>query len=110
MTERSRRSPRSGPEVVTLRRPSRHQVRRPYHPSKRLYGNLTGDIGRKGWLPRTLESFLCSWPRAEGFERGAQLGSGEFRLLPGREMAALVDFVEVAQVAIGALGPRLWGS
>src|SRR5215216_4184429 len=47
---------------------------------------------------------------AEGSERGAELGTEEFRLFPGGEVAALVDLVEVDQVAIGAPGPCLRGS
>ena len=43
-------------------------------------------------------------------ERGAELGGEELRLFPRREVAALVDLVEVDQVAIGAPGPCLRGS
>src|SRR5438128_12171476 len=38
-------------------------------------------------------------------EGGTNLGGEEFRLLPGREVVALVDFVEVDEVGVGLLGP-----
>src|SRR5215204_2399904 len=38
-------------------------------------------------------------------ERGPHLGREELRLLPGREVVALVDLVEVDEVGIGLLGP-----
>jgi hypothetical protein len=39
------------------------------------------------------------------FESPTEFLSEKLRLLPRREMAALVDLVEIDQVAIGALGP-----
>src|SRR5260370_36126193 len=42
---------------------------------------------------------------AQRFERGAELRAEKLRLLPGREVSALVDLVEVDQVAIGAPRP-----
>ena len=47
---------------------------------------------------------------AERSERRADLLREELRLLPRREVPALVDLVEVDQVAIGPPGPRLRGS
>src|SRR5690242_15676535 len=47
---------------------------------------------------------------AEWSEGGSKLDSKELRLFPGREVATLVDLVEVDQVAIGASGPCLRGS
>src|SRR5690348_7805762 len=47
---------------------------------------------------------LTEWP-----ERGPDLGGEQVWLLPGSEMAALVDFVEVGEGGIGAPGPRLRG-
>src|SRR3982074_3838481 len=44
------------------------------------------------------------------FERGSQLRAEQLRLFPGREVSALVDLVEVDQVAIGAPGPSLRAS
>src|SRR5947208_8829791 len=38
-------------------------------------------------------------------EGGTNLGGEEFRLLPGREVVALVDCVEVDEVGVGLLGP-----
>src|SRR5262245_29891563 len=43
-------------------------------------------------------------------ERRAELLREELRLFPGREVAALVDLVEVDQVLVGAPGPGLRGS
>src|SRR5262245_41007183 len=44
---------------------------------------------------------------AERSESGANFGSEELGLLPRREVSALVDLIEVDQVAIGAPGPCL---
>src|SRR5215831_14740244 len=46
---------------------------------------------------------------AERPERSAELGTEQLRLLPRGEVTALVDLVEVDQVAIGAAGPCLRG-
>ena len=53
---------------------------------------------------------------AQGPERRPELLIEQFRLLPGREVAALVDLVEAGQVGVGTLGPaarrsmpRAWG-
>jgi hypothetical protein len=43
---------------------------------------------------------LAQWP-----ERGAELVREEFRILPGGEVVALVDGVEVDEVGMGLLGP-----
>jgi hypothetical protein len=40
-------------------------------------------------------------------ERGAEFFREKLRLFPGREVPALVDLVEIDEVAIGALGPAL---
>src|SRR5262249_3241051 len=51
------------------------------------------------------------WPRlAERPERGSELGTEKLRLFPRGEVSALVDLVEVDQVAIGPPGPCLRGS
>jgi hypothetical protein len=47
---------------------------------------------------------------AERSERRSALGAEELRLFPRREVTALVDLVEVDQVAIGAPRPCLRGS
>jgi hypothetical protein len=47
---------------------------------------------------------------AERSEGRAELFGEELRLLPGREVSAPVDLVEVDEVAIGAPGPRLRGA
>src|SRR5262245_40369701 len=47
---------------------------------------------------------------AQRSERGPELGREELRLLPRCEVPALVDLVEVDQVAIGPPGPGLRGS
>ena len=44
------------------------------------------------------------------YERGTELGRKEFGLLPRREVPALVDLMEVDEVAIGAPGPCLGGA
>ena len=44
---------------------------------------------------------------AERSESGAKLRREKLRLLPGGEVTALVDLVEINQVAIGAAGPCL---
>ena len=44
---------------------------------------------------------------AERSESGAKLRGEKLRLLPGGEVPALVDLVEINQVAIGAPGPCL---
>src|SRR5713226_10778638 len=46
---------------------------------------------------------------AERSERLSELGTKEFGFFPGGEVTALVDLVEVYQVAIGAPGPCLRG-
>src|SRR5829696_3023421 len=53
---------------------------------------------------------------AQGQERHPELLREQFRLLPGGEVAALVDLVEEGQVGVGTLGPaarrsmsRTWG-
>src|SRR5882672_10344679 len=58
---------------------------------------------------------MCAWRFisarfAEWSERGPELGTEELGFLPRREVPALVDLVEVDQVAIGAPGPGLRGS
>jgi hypothetical protein len=42
---------------------------------------------------------------AQGPERHPELFREQFRLLPGGEVAALVDLVEVDEVGVGTLGP-----
>src|SRR5215216_8042027 len=42
---------------------------------------------------------------AQGQERHPELLREQFRLLPGGEVAALVDLVEEGQVGVGTLGP-----
>src|SRR5262249_56292927 len=42
---------------------------------------------------------------AKSPERGAHLLGEELRLFPGREVSALVDFVEVDEVGVGAFRP-----
>src|SRR5215472_16277682 len=56
-----------------------------------------------GLLMTDLLSSVCrstQWP-----ERGPHLRREEVRLLPSREVVALVDLVEVDEVGISALGP-----
>src|SRR5882672_1594324 len=55
--------------------------------------------------------FMCisSVRRANGRERGTQLGREELGLLPRREVPAFVDLVEIAQVGIRAARPGLRG-
>src|SRR3954447_10501544 len=43
--------------------------------------------------------------RAQGPERGAHLGREQLGLFPGREVPALVDLLEIDQVAVAALDP-----
>ena len=43
-------------------------------------------------------------------ERGTELGSKELRLFPGREVTALIDLVEINEIAVGAPGPCLRGA
>src|SRR5262245_5519647 len=43
-------------------------------------------------------------------ERSTELGAEELRLLPCGEVAALIDLVEINEVAIGAPRPGLRGS
>jgi hypothetical protein len=43
-------------------------------------------------------------------ERGAQLGTVKLRLFPGREVAALIDLVEVNEFVKSAPSPRFWCS
>src|SRR5215207_7054924 len=79
-----------------------------------LAGSWAG-TGRNGPGPvsgeeRGAERPVISDLRAQGAERRPELGREELRLLPGREVAALVDLVEVNQIAIGAPGPCLRGS
>src|SRR6185503_270192 len=52
-------------------------------------------------------SFRVDWPSAlaQRSERRADLFREQLGLLPRREVAALVDLVEVDQVAIGSLDP-----
>ncbi len=38
----------------------------------------------------------------------SEFGRKELRFFPRGEMAALVDLVEISDVAIGTLGPALW--
>jgi hypothetical protein len=45
---------------------------------------------------------------AQWSERCAHLCGEELRLFPRREVTALIDFVEVGQIAVGALGPASW--
>src|SRR5262245_44886338 len=52
----------------------------------------------------------CDTCLSKRSERRTHLRRGKLRLLPGGKVAALVDFVEVAQVAIGAPGPGLRGA
>src|SRR5262245_58599993 len=48
----------------------------------------------------------CSSPRpTKGPEGGSQLRSEDLGLFPCREVSALVDFVEVEEVGVGAHGP-----
>ena len=54
-----------------------------------------------------LQSALGSANRSE---RGTEFSGKELGLLPRGEVAALVDFVEVGQVAIGAPRPGFRGS
>ena len=61
------------------------------------------------WISLRPDGIVISVP-AERSERGAELGGEELGLLPRREVAALVDLVEIDQVAIGAPGPCLRGS
>ena len=44
---------------------------------------------------------------AKRSESGAKLRGEKLRLLPGGEVPALVDLVEINQIAIGAAGPCL---
>jgi hypothetical protein len=61
-------------------------------------GELSDDIG-------------CSSIRTirlpKGFERSAQFGGKDFRLLPG-EVAAFANLVEVNQLGVRALRPAPW--
>ena len=43
-------------------------------------------------------------------ERRSDLGGEELRLLPGGEVAALVDLVEVREAGVGRLGPAARGA
>src|SRR5215469_125246 len=92
-----------------------------------LKAGASGLISTRFWIitrPGTLRS--CSWrstrviPGACGaavlmsasvspkrMERGAQLVAEELRLLPGGEVAAAVDLVDVGQSRVGAPRPRL---
>src|SRR5262249_25349662 len=54
---------------------------------------------------RRTRARCCRRSSAQGFERRAQLGREQLRLLPRREVTAAVDFVEINEVAIGTLGP-----
>ena len=47
---------------------------------------------------------------AHGAERSPHLRGEEFGLLPGGEVAALVDLVEVREAGVGGLGPAARGS
>src|SRR5215470_965 len=53
---------------------------------------------------------FCSTRLSQRLERRAELGTEELGFLPRGEVAALVDLVEVDQVAVGAPGPGLRGS
>jgi len=44
-----------------------------------------------------------------GLERGAHFAREEFRLLPGREVTASVDLVEVGEIGVDLLGPMARG-
>src|SRR5687767_13408555 len=48
---------------------------------------------------------MAAGSSTQGPEGGAYLAREEVRLLPGREVVALVDFVEVDEVGVGLLGP-----
>src|SRR3954469_1058033 len=53
--------------------------------------------------------FMCTSSRRlpQRAERGSEFGTEEFRFLPRGEVAALFDFVEVDEIAIGAPSPCL---
>src|SRR5258706_11401552 len=67
---------------------------------KRFIASLLSFRARSGFSPGN-----GNGRSSQRLERGAQLGREELRLLPSREVAALVDLVEVGHVAIGAPGP-----
>ena len=76
-------------------------------------GRCYRPFGSCSWLVSEFDRVAFRVPSrglAQRSERGPELGREELRLLPRREVAALVDLVEVDQVAIGAPGPCLRGA
>src|SRR4051794_17263259 len=67
-----------------------------------------GDVASNMRVPFRWEP--ARMPSAERPERGADLLREEIRLLPGGEVAAPRDFVEVVEAGIGLLGPTARGS
>src|SRR5437899_548515 len=68
---------------------------------RRRLRSVVPDIG---FPPGSADGALL---RVQRRERGPQLAREELRLLPRREMPALVYLVEVDQVLVGAAGPGL---
>src|SRR5262249_2629632 len=58
-------------------------------------------------MPPSVRSWLRTWPcrSAERAEGGSHLGREEVRLLPGGEVAAPLDLVEVDERGVGRLDP-----
>src|SRR5215216_5466560 len=61
--------------------------------------------GRISLAVSTVLLMTTSVRSAQGPEGGPNLGGEQLRLLPGREVVALVDLVVVDEVGVGLLGP-----
>src|SRR5438876_398370 len=77
-----------------------------------LYGSITRSaVSCLSYVTfMTVTSLGAHSCRPKRSECGTELGREELGLLPCREVSALVDLVEVDQVAIGAPGPCFRGS
>src|SRR5215207_3968427 len=73
--------------------------------SSRAASGMSTWNGRISLAVSTVLLMTTSVRSAQGPEGGAELLGEELRLLPGREVVALVDLVEVDEVGIGLLGP-----
>src|ERR1700751_3701538 len=71
-------------------------------------GKMLPTISPAAAIVRIVLTWVSSRSRsAQLCERRAQLGREQLRLLPGGEVAAFVDLVEIDEVAVGTLGPTL---
>src|SRR5262245_51475092 len=78
-------------------------------PTEVAAARVTAAVPRNQRRSLSMNSFFAMASSAERLERRAELGREQLGLLPRREVAALVDDVEVDELAVGLLGPLLRG-